>query len=92
MLNIIVPWLNKIEVLINRIYYLEQIKNILVWDWEVQTENYNNDFILTDERIDRYYINHTTSIRHQKVHLTYIQNRPALARYLETKGNYKHQE
>ena len=28
------------------------MKNILVWDWEVQTENYNNDFILTDKRID----------------------------------------
>ena len=53
MLNIIVPRLNKIEVLINRIYYFngekkEQIKNILVWGWKVQTENYNHDFVLTD--------------------------------------------
>ena len=71
----------------------KQIKNILVWDWEVQTENYNNDFILTDKRIYIYiyiyYINHTTSIRHQKVHLTYIENDPALAWHLEIRDNYK---
>ena len=30
----------------------QQIKNILVWDWKVQTENYNNDFILTDKILD----------------------------------------
>ena len=66
----------------------------MVWGWEVQTENCNNDFILTDKRIDiyRYYINHTTSIRHQKVHLTNIENRPALAWHVETKVKYKHQE
>ena len=43
------------KLLINRIYYLsgkkEQIKNTLVWDWEDQTKNYNNDFILTDKRM-----------------------------------------
>ena len=85
----------------------KQIKYILVWDWEVQTKNCNNEFILTDERIYiyiyiyyiyiyiyiyMYNINHTTSIRHQKVHLTYIENRPAFAWHVETKGNYKHQQ
>ena len=49
-------------------------------------------FLLTKEWIYRYYINHTTSIRHQEVHLTYIENRPALAWHVETKDNYKHQE
>ena len=40
----------------------------------------------------RYYINFTTLIRHQKVHLRYIENRPALAWHVGTKDNYKHQE
>ena len=86
------------KMLINRIYYLsgkkEQIKNTLIWDWEDQTKNYNNDFALTDKRIltYRYYISHTTSIRHHKVHLTYIENRPALAWHVEIKDTYKHEE
>ena len=39
-----------------------------------------------------YYINHTTSIRDQKVHLTDIENYPALAWYVETKGDYNYPE
>ena len=86
MFNIIVPRLNKIEVLINRIYYFNGEKKgklKILWFGAGKFKQKITImilFLLTKNDLTyRYYINHTTSIRHQKVHLTYIENRPALA-------------
>ena len=63
--------------LINRIYNRISIKKNkfrTFWAWKVKTENYsNNDFysyLQKNQLTHTCYINHTTLIRHQKVHLT----------------------